>query len=111
MFFDEKLKYMSHLSIFGEVGIMAKRDKISAKLNNKVIDVMFLGNSYKHAGDIYRVLKKEKETIAHSRDIVWLNKFVENESSITYNKYSNEEVEEKKSKKKSIHVEKISKGT
>ena len=69
---------------------MAKREKISAKLNNKGIEVVFLGYSYKHAVDTYRVLKTEKETIAHSRDIVWQNKFIGNESSRTCNQCLNE---------------------
>jgi hypothetical protein len=74
LFYSEKPTFYNNLKIFGEVGVVTTKDKIQAKLSNRVTTCMFVGYTEHHSRDVYRILNLTTNSIINSRDIIWLNK-------------------------------------
>ena len=60
-FFGSDPKYLKHLRIFGEIGIVANLEnkKIRGKQSNRGKPCMFTGYAENHAGDVYRFINFE----------------------------------------------------
>eukprot|EP00733_Pompholyxophrys_punicea_P000165 Pompholyxophrys_punicea_v1_NODE_28_length_5163_cov_5.731206.p2 type:complete len:441 gc:universal NODE_28_length_5163_cov_5.731206:1806-3128(+) len=66
-------KIVAHLHKFGEVGYVANRKKIQAKLDDRATKTIFVGYAEDHAGDVFRMYDPEKKSIKLSRDVHWLD--------------------------------------
>jgi len=73
-FYGQDTKYFRHLRTFGEICVMATRDKIKGKLEDRGKPCMFLGYSDEHTGEAFRLLNLETTKVVMSRDVIWLNK-------------------------------------
>ena len=82
-FFGNDPKFINNLHIFGEKAVVKKAAKIQSKLKDKGIQVMFLGYAKDHAEDVFRFLNLETNRVILSRDVIWLNKFVNPEKTNT----------------------------
>jgi hypothetical protein len=69
-----KPKVAPSLRVFGEMGVVTKKNNIQGKFKNRGTICMFMGYSVDHSNDVYRMLNLEPKNIIHSRDVVWLNK-------------------------------------
>lgn len=89
-----KPRYANYLWTFGEIGIMAKHNDITSKLENKVIPIVFLGYSEIHAGDTNRVLSIKTTKILITRDITWMDLMVQDyiNKSIEIEKLSSNDI-------------------
>ena len=63
----------------GEIGIVAKRETMPAKLDERGTPVMYLGIAKGYIGGTHRLLNLKTNMVIHSRDVIWLDK--------TYNEY------------------------
>jgi hypothetical protein len=67
-------KYIDHMRIFGEMGVIKDHDGgFKSKLADKGTTVMFLGYAQDHSGDVFRFLKIKTMKVVLSRDVIWLN--------------------------------------
>jgi Reverse transcriptase (RNA-dependent DNA polymerase)/gag-polypeptide of LTR copia-type len=73
-FFKTKPQFASQLKQFGEMGVIAIRDIMKNKLNDRGRVGMMVGYSKDHAGGVYRMWVPDTQRIIESRDITWLNK-------------------------------------
>jgi hypothetical protein len=60
--------------MFGEVGVVTIKERMQAKLSNRVTTCMFVGYTEHHSRDGYRMLNLTTSSIITSQDIIWLNK-------------------------------------
>ena len=73
-FYKATPKYINHLRIFGEMGVIKDQDtSLQSKLKDKGTTVMFLGYAKNHSGDVFRFLKFKTMRVVLSRDVIWLN--------------------------------------
>jgi hypothetical protein len=70
----EKPKLQDNLKMFGEVGVVTKKEKIQAKLSNRGTTCMFVDYTEHHSRDVNRMLDLTTNSIINSRDIIWLDK-------------------------------------
>jgi hypothetical protein len=60
--------------MFGKVGVIMTKEKIQAKLSNRVIIYLFVGCTENHSKYVYRMINLNTKSIIKSHDIIWLNK-------------------------------------
>ena len=88
LLFGSKPILNTGLRIFGEVGVVTKKDKIQAKLMNRGTTCIFVGYTENHSNDVFRMLNFEANAVIHSRDIIWLHKlhkdWVKNKSATIF---------------------------
>ena len=75
MFFREHPKYRKHLSIFGEIAVVANHERNSTrtKIKQRGKVAMFVGYAEDHTGDIYRFIHLKTQHVILSRDARWMN--------------------------------------
>ena len=66
--------WINHMHIFGEVAMVAYRNKIKGKLADRGLPVLFIGYSENHSPDVYQFYKLETRATIESRDVIWINK-------------------------------------
>ena len=75
LFYGTLPKFVNHLKIFGEVGIVKNLNtKMMPKLNNKGVECIFVGYGEDHSGDMFRMFCPSTKKIRLSRNVTWLNK-------------------------------------
>ena len=72
--YGRKAGYATHLHIFGEMCVIAKREKIQGKLKNKGKLCVFVGYADGHAADVFKFYDADTKSIIQSRDVTWLGK-------------------------------------
>ena len=83
-------KYLLHLCIFGEIGIVMtpKQEGHKSKIENKGKKAIFVCYSNDHAGDIYRFFDLASKRIKVSRNVQWTGKFYANRDYISIPNYN-----------------------
>ena len=76
LFYGEKTNYTDYLRTFGEVRIVLDEEtkKTRAKLQDRVLECLFVGYPDDHAGDVYKLLSLATKKIIKSRNVIWMNK-------------------------------------
>jgi hypothetical protein len=64
----------NNLKLFGEVGMVTKKDKIQAKLSNRGTTCIFVRYMEHHSRNVYRMLNLTTHSIINSQDIICFNK-------------------------------------
>jgi hypothetical protein len=60
------------------MGVVTTKDEIQAKLKSRGSTFMFVGYSFDHANDVYRILNLNSKRITQTRDVIWLVKCYDN---------------------------------
>ena len=82
--------YLRHLRIFGEIGIVMtpEQEGHKSKIENKGKEIIFVGYSNDHAGDVYRFFDLALKQIKISRDVCWTGKFYANRDYVSISNYN-----------------------
>jgi hypothetical protein len=72
-FFGKDSKLVPYLRKFGEIAILASRDKITGKEKDKGVEAMFVGYARNHSVGVYRFFVFDTKDIRESRDWRFLN--------------------------------------
>ena len=64
--------FAKHLRMWGEAGTVKIKTSMSPKLNDKGTHCMFVGYTYNHLGDCYRMYDPKTRRTRETRDIIWL---------------------------------------
>ena len=75
-FFGVDAKYAKHLSVFGEMCVVADTDNNvgRTKIDPRGKISLFAVYGTQHAGDVYRLLNPKTSRVIHSRDVKWIGK-------------------------------------
>jgi hypothetical protein len=73
LMFNEKSKELNNLRKFGEVCVAATKSKIQGKLSDRGSVCVFVGYTFNHANDVYRLLNLNTNHVIKSRDVIWSN--------------------------------------
>ena len=66
--------FAKHLRMWGEAGTVKIKTSMSPKLNDKGTHCMFVGYTYNHPGDCYRMYNLKTRRTHETRDIIWLKR-------------------------------------
>ena len=73
--FEGKLpKFVKHLRVWGEAGVVKIKSKIAPKLKDKGVTTMFAGYTNNHDGDCYKMWEPKLHNIYITRDVIWLKR-------------------------------------
>ena len=71
---DEIPKFLQHLRIWGECGVVQTKKVGTPKLENRGTVCMFVGYADSHAGDFYRMYDEDIQRVHITRDVRWLHR-------------------------------------
>ena len=66
--------FAKHLRTWGEAGTVKIKTSTSPKLNDKGTHCMFVGYTYNHPGDCYRMYDPKTGRTRETRDVIWLKR-------------------------------------
>ena len=66
--------FAKHLRMWGEAGTVKIKTSTSPKLNDKGTHCMFVGYTYNHPGDCYRMYDPKTGRTRETRDVIWLKR-------------------------------------
>ena len=70
---NEIPKFVKHLRVWGESGVVKTKTVSTPKLADRGVVCMFVGYATKHAGDCYRMFNEDTLKVHLTRDVRWLN--------------------------------------
>ena len=75
--FKKNPDFVTHLQIFGEIGIVLSHKQIGriSKISNKGKEAFFVGYATDHTSDVYHICNPSTKRIKISRDVRWIGKF------------------------------------
>ena len=71
-FIGQNPMFTKHLQTWGEAGTVKIKTSTSPKLNDKGTHCMFIGYTYNHPGDCYKMYDPKTGRTRETRDIIWL---------------------------------------
>ena len=71
-FIRQNPMFAKHLQMWGEAGTVKIKTSTSPKLNDKGAHCMFVGYTYNHLGDCYRMYDPKTGRTRETRGIIWL---------------------------------------
>ena len=71
-FVGQNPMFAKHLRTWGEAGTVKIKTSMSPKLNNKGTHCMFIGYTYNHLGDCYKMYNVKTRRTCETHDIIWL---------------------------------------
>ena len=66
-------KWFRQLVQFGRIGVVNKKEKISAKMKEKGFPAMMVGYAMQHGPGVYRLYNPATNRIIFSRDVAWMD--------------------------------------
>ena len=73
-FVGQNPMFAKHLRTWGEAGTVKIKTSTSPKLNDKGTHCMFVGYTYNHPGDCYRMYDPKTGRTRETRDVIWLKR-------------------------------------